>query len=85
MSGSGGNKEKKRKSKKKDKWQEAGGEFYSECYPGGQSASTTDLTVVVEQPQQQRPTQSRPHIPLPSQTARRNSHVTNTNGKININ
>jgi hypothetical protein len=52
--------------KKKDVWQEAGGEFYLESYPSGSG-------------QQERPgnhrKSSRLNIPLPSQTARRNSYA----------
>ncbi|XP_021964035.2 transmembrane channel-like protein 7 [Folsomia candida] len=74
--GKGGGGKRSKKSKK-EKWEEAGGEFYQERYPGGQgqAASTADLTLVVANASTRAgaPLQPRPHFPLPSQTARRNS------------
>lgn len=57
--------------KKKEIWEEAGNEFYQERYPCGsaQASSTVDLADTTQR------RVSRNHIPLPSQTARRNSFI----------
>jgi hypothetical protein len=58
--------------KKKDVWQEAGGEFYQEQYPCGSGQAASSDNNVNETTQRRVP---RPHIPLPSQTARRNTFI----------
>ena len=59
--------------KKKDVWQEAGGEFYQESYPSGSGPQ--------DQPGRNRKS-NRHNIPLPSQTARRNSYAYSRKYKV---